>query len=305
MNRSILKSNSSRQINISASQTKLSAIGNGIFKKTPSYDIKSTNNNEELLDRIRATKSDSIFQNKAHNTGSVSCVFIFFWVFFKYFHTTQIQKKSPDKSLKKVQFLDHISTDGQINKNEEEKEQFSHLLNIDNKEDVIDDYRNIFESVRDAKPPESQINENSDSLLTLLAAIPPEIADAHEDFFTTNNNFLSKLTTVELSIVGFSMVLFCIMIFKHFRIDWPLLPKSSTQPTASEILMLVGKNFKRMCKNVVPNMLSYFWNYQKIKLVLRHFLKHFHGFIISAVSIIQVTYFTLNKWFRSLFVSKR
>lgn len=250
MNRSILKSNSTRQINNSTSQHKLSAFGNGIFKKATSFEVKTNNNNEEL-DRIRETKSESI-PNKAQNAGNVSCVYLFCFLIYEYVHSNlQIRKKSPDKSIKRVQFRDNITNNDQ----EEEKEQFSRLLNYDNTDD-IPDYRNIFESVTDSKSPESQINENSDNLLTLLAAIPPEIADAHEDFFSTNNNFLSKMTTIELAIVGILLILFFIMISKHFRYDWP--SKTSPQLTGSEILMLLGRNFKRMCKNVVPNMLSYF-----------------------------------------------
>lgn len=99
-----------------------------------------------------------------------------------------------------------------------------------------------------------EIDDKTDRLLALLSVIPPpEIVDAQDDFFRTNENLISKLTSIELVLIGFLIILFFLMIFKHFRYDWLSSPKYSVPPlTSLEILMLMGKNIKRLCKNFVP-----------------------------------------------------
>lgn len=102
------------------------------------------------------------------------------------------------------------------------------------------------------------VDERTDSLFSLLSAIPPENAVAQdEDLFRSNKNLISKMTTVELVVIGFSIILFFAMILKHFRYDWGSSPKSVPHLTASEIAMLMGKNIKRLCKNLVT-LESYF-----------------------------------------------
>lgn len=142
--------------------------------------------------------------------------------------------------VKKVQF---------VNSDEiEEERPFPRLVDSD-KDGATSDFHNLLESINELNL--AQINSNTDNLLTLLSVIPPEIADGQDDYFQTNTNSLaSKMTSIELVVIGFLIISFFMMIFKHIRYDWLSPPKAEHPLTSSEILTLMVKNVKRLIESI-------------------------------------------------------
>lgn len=144
--------------------------------------------------------------------------------------------------VKKVQFVDATINSDEI----EEERPFPRLIDCD-KDGATSDFHNLLESINELNL--AQINSNSDNLLTLLSAIPPEIADGQDDYFQTNTNLTSKMTSIELVVIGFLIISFFMMIFKHIRYDWLSPPKAEPPLTSSEILTLMVKNVKRLIES--------------------------------------------------------
>lgn len=137
---------------------------------------------------------------------------------------------------------------------DEQGNPFARLVDCEKAEYL--DFHNLLESVNDSNLAHIGIEDETD-LLTLLSVIPPDSTDSQEHFFRTKNGFISKMTSMELIVVIFLIFLFFVMILKHFRYDWLSSTEAVPQLTGSEILMLMGKNIKRMCKTIVPRE-SYF-----------------------------------------------
>ncbi len=155
-----------------------------------------------------------------------------------------MRKKSPDKLPKKVQFVDDDDDDNV------QKNPFQRLLQCDKAED----FANIHNLLKSDLA--QNIDYKTDNLLTLLSAIPTENSqDAQDHLFRTD--LLSKMTSIERVAVTILIVLFFIMIFKHFRYDWLLSSTSVPQLTGSDIVMLMGRNIKRIWKNLLA-ISSYF-----------------------------------------------
>ncbi|KAG4074831.1 hypothetical protein HA402_014385 [Bradysia odoriphaga] len=225
-NFSISKSNSPSQIRKSTSSTKCTN-GHGIFKKTSLYEAKNMN---LLSTSIRETRSEAVAQNMDHFKGI-------------------IRTKSPDKQAKKVQFLDHL-----IKSDDDNENQFRCLLS--DKSANVSEFHNLLKTETDSNLVQL-IDDKTDNLLDLLSALPTEIP-AREDLHRNNMNVLSKMTSVERIFIVLLTFLFFIMVLKHFRYD-SLLPSTvKAQLTGSEIITLIGRNVKRMCKNLM-SIERYFW----------------------------------------------
>ncbi|XP_037045861.1 uncharacterized protein LOC119081236 [Bradysia coprophila] len=227
-NRSILKSNSPRPIRNSTSSSK-GTNGHGIFKKTSLYEAKSLN--DVLSTSIRETRSEAVSHNMDHFKGI-------------------IRTKIPDKQAKKVQFLDHI-----IKSDDDNENQFRCLLDHDQPAN-LSKFHNLLKTATDSNLVQL-IDDKTDNLLDLLSAIPSEIP-AREDLHRNNVNVLSKMTSVERIFVVLLTILFCIMVLKHFRYDWILPSTVKSELKGSEIITLMGRNVKRMCKNLM-SIERYFW----------------------------------------------
>lgn len=152
----------------------------------------------------------------------------------------QIRRKSPDKLVKKVQFLD----------SDKIEQDSSYFRDVHSDKDNLY-FPKLLESVSNSNLTQTNIDNKTNELLNLLSVIPPEPTDAKEDFFRTDDKLFSKMTPSELVMLGLLIILFATMILKHFRYDW-LSPSKSPQLTGSEILMLMGYNIKRLCKNFIP-----------------------------------------------------
>lgn len=158
---------------------------------------------------------------------------------------TQIQKKSPDKLAKKVQFLEAT-----VNSAETVMQRNPFARLVDCEAEYLD-FHNLIESVNDSDLAQIGIDDETD-LLSLLSVIPTDTTDSQERHSRTKNSFISKMTSTELVVVTVLIFLFLIMILKHCRYDWLSPSKSVPQLTGAEILSLMGKNIKRLCKTIVP-----------------------------------------------------
>lgn len=246
--RSILKANSPRQTRHSISSTK-AISGHGIFKRASLNESKSVT--DVLSTSIRKTISDSVTQTVDDFKGIVSVDGVVAYIYRRYYCSKfksklQIRAKSPDKQTKKVQFLESPRKSDDNNENH-----FQYRLDCDNAGDDSE-FHNLLKSSMG-----QIIDDKTDNILDLLSAIPTEVSP-REDLRPNDINSLSKMTSIERTFVMVLLILFFIMILKHFRFDWVLPSTIKTPLTGSEIITLMGTNVKRIWKNLV-SLQRHFW----------------------------------------------